>query len=83
MEGKLYGCPFSCQSYRIFNQKFHQNLRITEKDYLDIYHVDTMEEIFEFASRPKYYCRYCKGLSQLNDWERSKGEISEWVDCEG
>lgn len=80
MEGKLYGCPFSCQSYRIFNDKFHQNLHMTEKDYLDIYKVSDMQEIFEFAARPKFYCRYCKGLSPLFDWERSERKMSEWVE---
>ena len=82
MEGKFYGCPFSCQSYRIFNKKFDQNLRMTENDFLDIYKVKDMKEFFEFAARPKYYCRYCTGLSPLFDWTRSKKEISEWIDEE-
>lgn len=80
MEGKLYGCPFSCQSYRIFNHKFNQNLHMTEMDYLDIYKVKDMKEIFEFAARPKYYCRYCNGKVNGFKWERSKGTIDEWVD---
>lgn len=82
MEGKIYSCPFSCQSYRIFNKKFHQNLRMTEKDFLDIYKVQDMKEILEFAARPKYYCRYCRGLSPLFDWTRSKQKIEEWVEGE-
>lgn len=80
MEGKLYGCPFSCQSYRIFNDKFHQHLRMTESDYLDIYKVADMQEIFDFTARPKFYCRYCQGLSPVFDWTRSEKEMSEWVD---
>lgn len=79
MEGKLYGCPFSCQSYRIFNKKFEQNLRMTEKDYLDIYKVQDMQEIFEFAAKPRPYCRYCSDLDRWHEWERSKQDISEWV----
>lgn len=79
MEGKLYGCPFSCQSYRIFNKKFDQNLRMVKGDYLDIYKVKNMQEIFDFAAKPKYYCRYCNGVSSLFDWSRSTGDISEWV----
>lgn len=80
MEGKLYGCPFVCQSYRIFNNKFQQNLRMTESDFLDIYKVKDMQEIFDFAARPKFYCRYCSGVSPLFEWTRSKKEIWEWVD---
>ena len=82
MEGKLYGCPFSCQSYRIFNKKFNQNLRMTEKDFLDIYKVRDMQEILDFAARPKYYCRYCRGLTPPFEWSRSKKEIGEWVNEE-
>lgn len=79
MEGKLYGCPFSCQSYRIFNKKFCQSLRLTDDDYLDIYKIKDKQEIFDFAARPKYYCRYCEGLSETFEWERSKQDIHEWV----
>ncbi len=82
MEGKLYGCPFSCQSFRIFNQKYGQNLRMSERDYLDIYRVKDMQEIFDFAARPKYYCRYCSGLSPKFEWERSKQEMCEWIETE-
>ncbi len=79
MEGKLYGCPFSCQSSRIFNKKFNENLRITEKDYLVLKDIKDKNDIFEFAARPKFYCRYCEGLSAEFEWERSKQEKSEWV----
>ena len=82
MEGKLYSCPFSCQSYRIFNQKFEQNLRMTENDYLDIYKVKDMQEVLNFTAKPKYYCRYCSGLSPKFEWERSKQEMCEWVESE-
>ena len=80
MEGKFYGCPFSCQSSRIFNKKFNQNLMITENDYLDIYKVKNMQEFFDFAARPKFYCRYCSGLIKNFKWTRSKQEMCEWVD---
>lgn len=79
MEGRLYSCPFSCQSYRIFNKKFEQNLKMTEGDYLNIYKVQDMQEILEFAARPRPYCRYCSDLDRWHEWERSKQDISEWV----
>lgn len=78
-EGKMYSCPFSCMSNIIFNQKFNQNLRLTEGDYLTLDNVNDKEEIFNFLARPKYYCRYCQGVSEPFDWARTKGEISEWV----
>lgn len=79
MEGKLYGCPFCCQSYRIFNKKFNQNLRLTENDYLDIYQAQDMQEVLDFAAKPKQYCRYCSDLVRWFEWEQSKKDISEWV----
>lgn len=79
MEGKFYGCPFCPQSYRIFNKKFNQHLRLTSKDFLDIYKVHDMQEIFEFAAKPKPYCRYCSDLVRWFEWEQSKKEMSEWV----
>ncbi len=80
LDGKFYGCAFSCQSYRIFNKKFNQNLRLTKEDYIDIFEAESKEEFFKFAARPKYYCRYCKGLSPDYPWARSKQVISEWVE---
>lgn len=80
LDGKFYACAFSAQSYRIFNKKFNQNLRLTEEDYIDIYKVNDKEDFFKFAAKPKYYCRYCQGISQEFTWERSKQEISEWVE---
>ncbi|MCR5421188.1 MAG: 4Fe-4S cluster-binding domain-containing protein [Lachnospiraceae bacterium] len=80
LEGKFYGCPFSAQSFRIFNKKFNRNLRITEEDYLDIYKVNDKNEFFQFAARPKFYCRYCKGLSPMFPWSRSEGKMTEWIE---
>lgn len=83
LEGKFYGCAFSCQSYRIFNSKFNQNLRLTEGDFLNIYDEHTISDFCEFAAKPRHYCRYCYGLAPEYDWDRTRGEISEWVDTEG
>ena len=80
MEGKIYGCPFSCLSNRIFNAKFNQHLRMTERDYIDIYKEDDMENYFKFAAKPKFYCRYCDGVRYGIPWSRTKGEMEEWVE---
>jgi hypothetical protein len=52
---------------------------MTEEDYIDIYQDVTKEDFFRFAAKPKFYCRYCKGLSEPFDWERSKQQMCEWV----
>ncbi len=79
MEGKFYECPFSCQSYRIFNKKFNKKLRMKEDDYLDIYKIKDKQEIFQFTAKPKQYCRYCGDFIRWFEWQRSKKDISEWV----
>lgn len=79
MEGKLYGCPFSCQAYRIFNQKYHEKLVISENDFIDIYKAQNADELLEFAATPKNFCKYCGGLVGGGDWRRSKQERCEWV----
>ena len=80
MEGKLYGCPFAAQSYRIFNKKFDTDLQMCEEDYLDIYNIRNKQEVLEFAAKPKPYCKYCGGLKDGITWGISKKEISEWVE---
>lgn len=80
MEGKIYGCPFSCLSSRIFNTKFNQHLRMTEQDYIDIYKEDDMENYFKFSAKPKFYCRYCDGVRYGIPWTRTKGDMEEWVE---
>jgi len=82
LDGKFYTCPFSALSYRIFNKKFGRDLRMTEDDYIDIYKTENKEEFFKFAARPKFYCRYCEGLSPEFPWSRSRQDISEWVEME-
>lgn len=80
MEGRFYGCPFSCQSNRIFNRKYSQELLLEEDDYLELCQVEDKQELFDFAARPKYYCRYCSGVIRDLDWERSRQEITEWIE---
>ncbi len=79
MEGKLYPCPFSYTSSTIFNKKFNQNLRMIKSDYLVISEIKNKEEIFSYLSKPKNYCRYCRGEVEYFPWTTTKGEMSEWV----
>jgi hypothetical protein len=79
-EGKLYACSLPPWVH-YFNGHFGTNLRVSEGDYLDIYKVNTMEEILEFLGKPIDFCRYCK-TKQMGfsfKWELSKKEITEWT----
>ena len=79
-EGKIYTCSLpSWINY--FNEYFGTNLAISEKDYIDIYKVETFEEIRAFLGKPIPFCKYCntKGMEYNYKWEISKKEISEWT----
>ena len=80
MEGKLYPCAVAPNAAH-FNKKSNTHMELGKGDYLDIYSVDTMEEILAFLTTPKPFCRYCKTLERSfgHEWERSKREMSEWV----
>jgi MoaA/NifB/PqqE/SkfB family radical SAM enzyme len=77
-DGKLYQCPTSAY-ISVFNEYFSRNLELSEKDYIDIYKVNSMDEIFEFLRRPVPFCRFCVNNYAAFPWKTSKKEISEWV----
>jgi MoaA/NifB/PqqE/SkfB family radical SAM enzyme len=79
-DGKLYMCAISAY-INIFNEYFNQDFSISEADYIDIYKIKTVDEIFEFISRPVPFCRYCthKYEETRTEWKVSAKEISEWI----
>ncbi|MBD5503046.1 MAG: radical SAM protein [Lachnospiraceae bacterium] len=79
-DGKIYTCSYiKCAEH--FNKYFHQNLEITEEDYVDLYSVKNGEEMLKQLAKPAAFCRYCdvKGRDHGLPFEISKKEISEWV----
>ena len=79
-EGKIYTCS-TIPYIKHFNKYFGTNLEVSENDYIDIYSVENVEEIFDFLCKPMPFCRYCnvKGLVYNIKWGKSKKEISEWI----
>jgi hypothetical protein len=79
IDGKLYQCETTA-FIKYFNEYFHKNLEITEKDYVDIHKIKNLDEIFEFLCKPTPFCRYCKtGEVEYVEWENSKKALEEWV----
>ena len=78
-DGKIYSCWLG-QGIRHFNKKFNQNIPVTEKDYLDIYKINSAEEIKEFFAKPFPLCGYC-GEPYINEnWGTTKEHnITEWT----
>jgi MoaA/NifB/PqqE/SkfB family radical SAM enzyme len=79
-EGKMYTCAI-IPYVKYFNKYFGQTLKVAEEDYIDIHHVENINQIFEFLCRPIPFCRYCKIKSMKFGlkWSVSKKEISEWT----
>jgi hypothetical protein len=80
-DGKLYTCP-TIPCIRFLNNYFNQEFKISENDYIDIYEVKDIGEVFDFLCKPVPFCRYCN-ISKIKTglkWDVSKKDISEWLD---
>jgi hypothetical protein len=78
--GKLATCPIPFV-IKHFNKYFNQNIPVMMNDYIDIYKVKTVDEIFDYLRKPIPICAYCnlKGIIYGVKWFVSKKEITEWV----
>jgi len=79
--GKIYLCTFAPNIKR-FNKYFNQNIEICDKDYVDIYKVNSAKEIMEYLCKPIPCCRYCQPdkWTHGHKWEVSNKVITEWID---
>ena len=79
-DGKLSPCPVIAH-IKYFNEYFNQSFAVSEDDYIDIYKVDSFDEVLDFFCKPMPFCRYCKKKERISGlrWEISKKEISEWM----
>ncbi|MDR2406568.1 MAG: hypothetical protein LBE13_00420 [Bacteroidales bacterium] len=78
--GKIYTCPVIAY-IEYFNNFFGQNLEVTERDYIDIYKVKNIDEVYSFLCKSMPFCRYCniKGVVYGMGWAVSKKQITEWT----
>lgn len=79
-KGKLYPCVLPPNIIH-FNTYFGENLEVDKKDGIDIYDVQSKEDILNFLSKPIPFCRYCAVERRTYDnlWEYSKQKIEEWI----
>lgn len=78
--GKLYTCPM-IPYIDIFNKFFHQELEVSDRDYIDIYQAESYEELAEFVTRRTDFCRYCKVMDRRPfEWKQSEHTLDEYVD---
>ena len=78
-DGKLSTCGIPLYIER-FNKFFNKNLLVTEKDYIDIYKVNSYEEVLEQLAKPIPFCRYCetREWKSIGKWSTSSKNINEY-----
>lgn len=79
-DGRLYMCPVAAHS-NIFNHAFDQKLKIREKDFLDIYQINSWEDIAEYSAGYIPFCSYCdlKHWGHHSEWKASSKKIEEYI----
>ena len=78
-DGKIYTCPMIPYAH-FFNEKFNQNLLVTEDCWIDIYKTNSFEEIAEFCTHRTTFCNYCAVHKRFaQPWKQSEHVIEEWV----
>lgn len=77
--GKLYTCVVPALIKHL-NRHFSLDFKTSSKDYIDIYKVKDISEVFSFLNKPIPFCRYClPQKEELTKWEISNKSISEWI----
>lgn len=76
-KGRLYKCIYVLTSEYV-NEAFGLDLRMTERDFLDIYRT-TPAEIYEFAISRLDFCGYCSPIEEKVPWGLSERKIEEWT----
>lgn len=78
--GKLYTCTVA-PNIEHFNKYFKTEIPLTDKDGIDIYKAQNIDEILKFLAKPIPFCKYCNvnGRTFGHEWGVSKKEIEEWI----
>ena len=81
-DGKLYPCIIPAE-IKAFNDYFDTKLEVCDEDYVDIYAVNSAEELFDMLDRPMPFCRYCnrEKIEEFGSmpWCRTEYRIEEWT----
>lgn len=78
-DGKIYTCPMIPYAH-YFNHFFNQNLEVKEDCFIDIYRVQSFQEIAEFCTRRTSFCNYCAVHKRYSrTWRQSNHDIEEWI----
>lgn len=78
--GRIYTCSL-IPYVKYFNAQFGKNLIVTDKDSIDIYKAESIQEILDFIATPMPFCRYCNRKGTIWDigFGITKKDITEWT----
>lgn len=81
--GRLYGCEVPAHAYHL-KKYFDLNIPLSERNSVDIYQVNSADELMTSINRPIPFCRFCNLNSQEfeEDWGPSRRDRYEWIDFE-
>ncbi len=81
--GQLYVCQPAAY-IKFFNNYFHKSLPELEANGVDLFAVQSLEELMGKLSKPIPLCGYCDSVVPINrvPWSTSKRDISEWTICD-
>lgn len=81
--GKMFSCIIPAE-IKPFCEYFKLDIPVTEHDYVDIYKVNSAEELLEKLGCPIPFCRYCNRDSievfGVSPWEKTKYKLEEWTE---
>lgn len=79
-DGRYYMCPVSAH-IDIFNQYFNKNLKLTDKDSIDIFEAESWKDIAYFQADRIPFCCYCdiRKWGCHSVWKPSTGKIEEYI----
>lgn len=78
--GKMYPCSQAAYAPHL-KKYFNLDMHISEKNGVDIYSVNSGDELLEKVSKPIPFCQYCDVTEEQirSDWEISKKDRFEWL----
>ena len=78
--GKLYKCSYAAYS-RHLCKRFGVDISFYDQDYIDIYKISNIREIYSYLSRSIPFCSHCNPTKStyMNKWDYSSFDILEWI----
>ena len=79
-DGMLYTCPLMTTAETVA-RKFEASFLISDDACIDLYKVNSTEEILEFLRKRPNFCDYCavRHRHMEREWKPSRRERNEWI----